>query len=392
MRKPVISRPAARLSRRAVLFGGASLLAACQLDIGGSGPIVNTAAPVPVAMMLPFGSDTASNDVVATSLQNAAQLAVSDLADVQIDLRVYQTAGSESQAAEQARTAVSEGARIILGPLYGSAAVAAAKAVAGSNVSVLSFSNNADIAGGNLFILGHTFANTANRILTFARGKGLERVMVVHAQNVEGRIGRDAVEQAAANAGMTFVGAGSFEFSQQGVINAIRPIADQIRDTDAQIVVFASDTAGALPILTQLLPENGIDTEKVRFAGLTRWDIPPSTLDLPGVQGGWFAAPDPALAGAFTERYKAAYGQAPHPLSGLAYDGVAAIGALLKTGQADALSHDNLTQASGFAGVNGVFRLLADGTNERALAIAQIVNKQVNVIDPAPRSFGTLGF
>ena len=39
-----------------------------------------------------------------------------------------------------------------------------------------------------------------------------------------------------------------------------------------------------------------------------------------------------------------------------------------------------------------VFRLLPDGTNERALAVAQIQNNQVTVIDPAPRRFGGAGF
>jgi hypothetical protein len=39
-------------------------------------------------------------------------------------------------------------------------------------------------------------------------------------------------------------------------------------------------------------------------------------------------------------------------------------------------------------GVNGIFRFLPNGTNERGLAVAQIVNQQVTVIDPAPRSFG----
>ena len=52
----------------------------------------------------------------------------------------------------------------------------------------------------------------------------------------------------------------------------------------------------------------------------------------------------------------------------------------------------SLTQGAGFVGVNGVFRLLNDGTNERGLAIARIQNSAVTLIDPAPRSFGGAGF
>jgi hypothetical protein len=115
-------------------------------------------------------------------------------------------------------------------------------------------------------------------------------------------------------------------------------------------------------------------------------------LGLPGVQGGWFALPDPNTTAQFNARYNATYGSSPHPIAGLAYDGIAAIGALVKAGKANALTTAALTQGSGFVGVNGIFRLRPDGSNERGMAVAQIRNNQVVVIDPAPRSFGGAGF
>ncbi len=373
-----------------LLLGLAALaLAGCQANLGTSGPAVNTNAPVPVALLVPFGSQDNNNDVLATSLQNAAQLAVTDLGSVKIDLRIYPTAGTPAGAADAATKAANEGAKIILGPVYAQGANAAGAAVASRGISVLSFSNNTEVAGGNVFVLGNTFQNTAKRLISYAAANGFQNVMVVHADNLTGRVGRAAVEAAVASAGANFTGAASYKFSQQGVIDAVKSIAQQVKDTNTDTLVFASDTAGALPILAQLLPENGVDPKKIKFIGLTRWDIPTQTLSLGGLQGGWFALPDPSLNGSFRDRYTQAFGRAPHPLAGLAYDGIAAIGALIKSGKADALSRANLTQSSGFAGVNGVFRLLPDGTNERAMAVVEIKNKQVNVIDPAPRSFGT---
>jgi ABC-type branched-subunit amino acid transport system substrate-binding protein len=125
---------------------------------------------------------------------------------------------------------------------------------------------------------------------------------------------------------------------------------------------------------------------------LTRWDIPAQTLDLPGVQGGWFAMPDPVKTAQFCARYQAAYGGPPHPIGGLAYDGIAAIGALVKAGKSDALTTATLTQSAGFQGVGGIFRLRSDGTNERGLAVVTVQDKKVVVIDPAPRGFGGAGF
>ena len=134
-----------------VVLSGALALAACQpISISGGtsggGPTIDTSVPVPVALLVPKSSGSAG--AVAASLENAARLAIADLTSVKIDLRVYDTGGSTEQAAALAQKAVAEGAQIILGPLFADAANAAGNAVAGQNVNVLSFSNNASIAGG----------------------------------------------------------------------------------------------------------------------------------------------------------------------------------------------------------------------------------------------------
>ena len=89
----------------------------------------------------------------------------------------------------------------------------------------------------------------------------------------------------------------------------------------------------------------------------------------------------------FSKRYEALYQKRPHQLAGLAFDGIAAIGALVQTGKPHALASKGLTQSAGFEGVDGIFRFLKDRTNERGLAIAEVRNKQVYIIDPAPRFF-----
>jgi len=191
--------------------------------------------------------------------------------------------------------------------------------------------------------------------------------------------------------GAEIVARETYEFSQQGIVNALQPIARGARSSNAQSILFTADSAGALPVLAQLLPDNRISAPQFQFMGITQWNVPPATLQLSGLQGGWFALPDPALTAQFESRYTAAYGSAPHPIAALAYDGVAAIGALLGTGASDALSRASLTQGSGFVGVMGVFRFLPDGTNERGLAIAAVRDNAVAIIDAAPRSFAGTG-
>ncbi|WP_172298779.1 penicillin-binding protein activator [Pseudoruegeria sp. HB172150] len=385
---------ARRKAVRLLAISSVLWLAACGgAPIGGfDGPSINTGRPVPVALLVPAGSGQAGDEALARSLENAARLAMGDLQGVEIDLRVYRTGGDAQTAATVAGEAVNGGAKIILGPVYAAAANAAGTAVRGRGVNVLSFSNNTDIAGGNVFVLGHTFENSAGRLVSYAVGQGRRNFVIAYGNDAAERKGRDAIAASVSRAGATVGGDVTFELSQNGVVQAVEQVTSTVQATGADALFMTSGTAGALPILSQLVSENGVDKEVTKFIGLQRWDIPPGALELPGLQNGWFALPSPALNAQFESRYSAAYGEPPHPIAGLAYDGIAAIGALASAGSADALTVTALTQPSGFAGVSGIFRLKPDGTNERGLAIATIIDKQVSVLDPAPRSFTGPGF
>lgn len=369
-------------------------LAACDAiplpGAGGSdGPRIDPSAPVMVALLVPSGSGDSSNDFLAQNLENAARLAISDLSGVQIELRVYATGASTTQAANAAATAVNEGAKIILGPLFADSANAAGVAVAGSGVNVMAFSNNTTIAGGNVFVLGPTFANTADRLIRYGVRNGINSYAVAHSDDLQGNIGRDSILAAVRNNGATVTAVQGYALSQESIIGASSQIAQAAASANALFL-----TAGVnadLPILASTLPESGLNLASTRLIGLTRWNAAPQALALPGLQGGLFAIPDQNMTNIFESRYQAAYGEAPHPLAGLAYDGIAAIGALIAQGDANALSRSSLTQAQGFQGTAGIFRLLPDGTNERGLAVATIQNNQVVILDPAPRSFGGAG-
>lgn len=380
---------ARRFLKGAVAALTLSGLAAC---VPSTGPTISTSSPVPVALLVPSGSSDSGDVLIAQSLENAARLAIADLQGVKIDLRVYSTEGKPAVAAAAAQKAVTEGAKIILGPLHGAAADAAGKAVAGKGINVLAFSNNTDIAGGNVFLLGSTFDNTARRLVRYAASQGKRNMLVIHADNVSGQIGRDAITGAMSGTGVSGTGTVSYTYSQEGVVNAISQIQAAATQSPPDSIFLTASTSGALPLFSQMLPEAGIDPQTIQYIGLTRWDLPSQTLSLPGVQGAWFARPDAALNRAYLNRYAQTYGGLPHNLSGLAYDGIAAIGALVKAGKSNALTSGALTQSAGFQGVNGIFRLRSDGTNERGLAVVTIRDKQVVTLDPAPTSFGGFGF
>ena len=364
-----------------------AVLAACAPSSTTRGPLINPNEAVPVALLVP---KTAPNGaILAQSLENSALLAVEDLGSIKISLQVYDTVGTPDGAAEAARLAIQDGTKIILGPLFAENARAVGQVAAASGINVLTFSNNPAVAGGNVFILGNTFQTTADRLVEYALSQGKNDIFIVHADDPAERVGADAIEQAARKAGANVLGVQSFALSQQGVVDAIPSIANSFLAYGADTMFVTSGNSGALPFLAALLPEYGIDRDTAQFIGLQRLDVPSSALSLKGLQGAWFATPTPVLAQQFSRRYAGAYGTQPNPIASLAYDGIAAIGALVAQGKSNALQTGALTQSAGFAGVNGPFRLLRNGTNERGLAVAQVENNQVIVIDPAPTSFGS---
>jgi hypothetical protein len=344
-----------------------------------------------VALLIPRGG-SASDNLLATNLENAARLAIRDLDGVKIDLRVYGTAGNAATAATAASQAVADGAKIILGPVYGEAANAAGVAAAAAGVNVLSFSNNTTIAGGNVFVLGPTFDNTAARLVGYAKRAGKDKIVVLHANDIGGQLGRNAIQKAISANGATMAGSVEYALSQTAVQAAVPKVKALMDSSGANALFLTGGSSTALPLLSEMLPAAGVRNATSQYIGLSRWDVPAQTLALPGIQDGWFALPDPAASAAFTARYSAAYGAQPLDIAGLAFDGIAAIGSLVKSGQANALSGAALTQGAGFRGASGIFRLRSDGTNQRGLAVATIRNNQVVLLEAAPKAFGGAGF
>lgn len=363
------------------------------LGVGGgnSGPKIDPNKPIQVALLLPKSDAQAAS--VAKSLEQAARMAVEELSGAKIELKTYDTSGAASTAAAQAQRAVDEGAKIILGPLRADAVNGAGLAVADEGINVLGFSNNPSIAGGNVFLLGPTFNNTADRLMAHARKNGKKSIVIIYSDDISGQFGRSAIELAASKNGIRVVSSEGYSLSVEGVTATAKAAAAAVAAGDADSIFITTEANNAaMPMLLNQLPANGVAPDQVQYVGLTRFDIRPDLFSLPGAEGVWFALPDQSSQTAFANRFAAKYGEAPHPLAGLAYDGITAIATLAQQGRGDALTAKALTRGTGFNGTGGVFRLTADGTNQRALSVATIKDNQMVILDPAPKSFSGAGF
>ncbi|MDB6177501.1 penicillin-binding protein activator [Paracoccus sp. Z330] len=389
--------------RRAILRAGAAVsaffLAACdpagmgQQATGPSiGQQIDPSQPLRVALLTPGGSGSENLEWLSRSLKNAARMAAADAQGATIDLQIYDTGGDTGRAVAQANAAADAGAQIIIGPLFAEAANAVGHAMRPREINVLSFSNNSEIAGGNVFILGNSFQNVADRLVSYGVKNGKRNVYVVAEDDIAGQIGGRAIETAIARNGARLAGRTNHPVSVSGIDAATPQITAAVSSGQVDSVFMTANNQAVLPYLTEKLAAAGVTTQVTQFMGLTRWDQPGSRISLPQLQNGWFAIPDQGLQSQFESRYASAYGEQPHELASLGYDGVAAVASLVRAGKKNAVTTAGLTQGSGFAGVGGIFRLRPDGTSQRGLAVATIRGNQVLILDPAPKSFGGFGF
>lgn len=136
------------------------------------------------------------------------------------------------------------------------------------------------------------------------------------------------------------------------------------------------------------LLSNSVDPNKVKFLGTGQWDSPDVYGDR-SLNGSWFAASPISLRQNFMKKYAANYGQQPPRLATLAYDTISMVSLLMRNqGPDQAFVLQNMVQPRGYSGIDGVFRLNANGTVDRGLAVYEISDKQgLSVVSAAPEGF-----
>lgn len=358
-----------------------------------SGPMqreVDPNRPVLVALLAPLGASDANAAATGTALANAARMALTDLNDPTMKLKVYDTRGTPEGAAAAAHAALGEGAALILGPLFGANTRAIGDIAAQAGVNVISFSTDSGVAGGPVFVSGFLPESEARRVVGFAASRGLTRIGVFYPNTGYGDAGLRGAQTAADAAGAQLVTASAYERNFQGIQDAAPSFASAAGAAGITAVLLP-DSGKALQSVGAFLDYSGLDPSKVRYMGLGQWNTG-ATLMEPTLRGGWFPAPDPDRVAAFNARYQSQFTANPPFVAVLGYDAVEVAGQLLQearqTGSTEPFSRAALTRSNGFEGALGPLRFTPGGLDERSLAILQVGSGGFQIVDPAPGWLG----
>lgn len=316
---------------------------------------------------------------------DAAQIALFDMAAEHFELMPRDTKGTPQGAADAARKAIADGASIILGPLF-SGDVAAVRPVAQqAGVPVVSFTNDWTQATSGVWVMGFIPADQVVRVADYARSRGVTRYGALAPRGLYGDAVVNALQAAAQRQGAQVV---QVERYEPAVADFTAPV-QKIAGANAQAVLMA-EGGQRIRSLAATAAGNGLSPNQVKFLGTGLWDDP-AVAQEPALSGAWFAAPDPNQRADFEARFQSMYGKKPTRLATLAYDATALAAVLARPGGGRPYDPAVLTNPTGFAGIDGLFRLRPDGIAERRLAVLEITPQGARVIDPAPTNFDTLG-
>jgi ABC-type branched-subunit amino acid transport system substrate-binding protein len=341
---------------------------------------------VKVALILPLSAG-GNAGLAAQSMKNAAELALAEFNNPDVALLVKDDAGNPQVARQVATQAMDEGAEIILGPLFAQAVRAAAQVARPRGIPVIAFSTDASIAARGVYLLSFLPETDVVRVLAYAFSAGKRSYAGLVPDNAYGSVVEATFREDVARRGGRIVALERYRSDKAKIADSVRIVAQSARNADA---IFIPDGADMVPAVVAALSSAGVNVQRVQLLGTGLWDDPRVFAD-PAMQGGLYAAPDAAGFSAFAQRYRARYGQEPVRTATLAYDAAALVAALVRTQGPQRFSEEVLTNPSGFAGIDGVFRFKTDGTNERGLAVLRVTSSGGQVVSPAPRSFSGSG-
>lgn len=346
---------------------------------------------IKISLLLPL-SGAAGTAEVARGLRQAGELALVEFDNPNIVLSTKDTRGTVEGAKSAAEDAIKDGAEIILGPIFAKEVAAVSPIAKAARVPVIAFSSDQSVAGDGTYLLSFLAGQDVPRVVAYAARNGKLTYAALIPEGPYGRVLETSFREAVQAAGGRVAATQTFPSNANGMLEPVKKIKEAIDQAsaagapvDALFMPAGQDT---LPALAPLLPYGAIDTRTIKLIGTSDWDY--SNIGREDVlAGGWYPAPDPKGWNDFAQRYSSAYHVLPPRLASVAYDAVSLVVSLSSNPAGQRFSEAQLTRPTGFAGIDGLFRLKRNGQLERGLAVLEVGKIGTIIADPAPASFGS---
>ena len=364
--------------KKLLVLASVILLAACSTVPRSKAPVAVEPSDGMhrVALLLPVTGPDAD---VGQSIANATALALADTKVTNIRMVTYDTGLGVAAATQRA---IADGNKLILGPLRGDNVIEVAQIARPAGVPIISFSNDVGVAGPNVFLLGHLPNQAIERVVLYAKSKGMNRFAGVVASNVYGQRAQSNLTTAVRAAGGILVGIQE----TNGTAASAEAAARRLSQMGAIDAVLVADSGRAAITTVPALRRGGLRTAKV--LGTDLWNIEGTLAGSPPIYGAWFASVSDTLYTQYATKYRARFGKAPLRLSSLGYDSVLLVARVARDWQPGTrFPVTQLTDPQGFIGVDGAFRFNPNGLTDRMLEVQEVQAGKFVTVSPAPSQF-----
>ncbi len=386
-----------------VAFAFLFLLSGCMgggsSSSGPSGPLLGTmpvtgevlgTGPIRVAMLLPLTA-TGNAGVLGGQLRNAAALALRDFAAPTVSIMIKDTGGTPEGARLAATEALSQGAELILGPVFAAEVTAVAAIARPSRVPVIAFSSDLSVSSPGVYLLSFLPRSDIDRIIQYSISQGRRSFGALLPQSGYGTVAEAALMEAVSRYGGRVVAIERYALDRLAMQTHAEAMAEIAKSGQIDTLLMP-DGGDAAPFMAQILSSKRVSTSEIKYVGSGQWNNDPRFTAESTLVGSWFPAPDDTGFENFANRYAASFGGRPVRNASLGYDAASLAAGLASRFGEQRFAPQTLTQSSGFAGVDGVFRLMPDGSNQRSLAIYEVIQGGTRLLDPAPGTFAGGGF
>src|SRR3954463_10358500 len=129
-----------------------------------------------IALLLPLSGRSAP---IGQAMQQAAEMALFDTGAKELALSAYDSGDSPDAAIRAYRKAQTDGAALILGPLFGPSATALAPLRREGRIKLISFSNDESVAQPGLWVMGIAAPPQVRRVVDYSVSTGIKRFAVL---------------------------------------------------------------------------------------------------------------------------------------------------------------------------------------------------------------------
>ncbi|GMN13531.1 penicillin-binding protein activator [Altererythrobacter sp. MTPC7] len=387
------------LGKRAfVVAGTAALLGGCQIIPGApsSAPpppeaAPTTPAPEPSATALPSGDTerhrvallvpmSGGNANVGQSIANATTMAILDTDASNLRITTYDTS---TGAREAARRAVNDGNKLILGPLMAENVPLVLAEARAAEVPLISFSNDNEVAGPDVFVMGHLPTQSIRRSVEYARSRGARNFSILAPEGEYGRRAEASLASALRDTGGGLVSTERYSRGNTSIISA----AQRLRQAGGYDAVVLADNARFAERAAGVLKPSGQGA--TQLIGTELWSGESSVTRSAPLRGAIFSSVSDARFKRFSESYRDRFGSQPFRVATLGYDAVLLTLRVARDWRVGrAFPVRDLRDDGGFLGLDGAFRFERSGEVERAMEVRQVRDGSVVILDPAPERFG----